>query len=49
MLKNTTNLMRKVLKRTQLHEYYFLQTLLHYFMHLQFKFYVYGNNSLSDT
>jgi hypothetical protein len=27
----------------------FPQTLLHYFMHLQFKFDVYDNNSLTDT
>jgi hypothetical protein len=27
----------------------FPQTLLHYFMHLQFKFDEYGKNSLSDT
>jgi hypothetical protein len=49
MFKITTNLMCKVLKRTQLHEYHFSQTLLHYFMHLQFKFDVYDNDSLCDT
>jgi hypothetical protein len=32
-----------------LHEYDFSQTLLNYFMHLQFKFDIYDKNSLSDT
>jgi hypothetical protein len=34
--------MDKVFKIIQLHEYRFSQTLLHYFMHLEFKFDVYG-------
>jgi hypothetical protein len=40
--------MDKVLKMIKLHEYHFPQTLLHYFMHLQFKVDVYVKNSLSD-
>jgi hypothetical protein len=41
--------MDNVFKMIQLHEYDFPQTLLHYFMYLQFKFDVCGKNSLSDT
>jgi hypothetical protein len=37
--------MDNVLKMIQLHEYHFPQILLHYFIHLRFKFDVYGKNS----
>jgi hypothetical protein len=41
MFKISSNFMNKLLKMIQLHEYDFPQTLLHYFMDLQFKFDIY--------
>jgi hypothetical protein len=49
MFKISSNLMSKVLKMIQLHDMIFPQTLLHYFMDLQFQFDIYDKKSLSDT
>jgi hypothetical protein len=49
MFKISSNFMDKVLKMIQLHEYHFPQSLLHNFMHLKFKFDIYGKKILSDT